>query len=174
MSIDDTVKTLSGPDYTSQDVFDLEREQLFHGGWFMAMRADTLAPGNRRVVDIAGESILIARDLNGEIHAHANVCRHRGARLCDSDSLSTQGSLMCPYHAWTYALDGTLIATPHLSNDEVDKSALSLWSIHTRMWQGFIYVCLAATPPDFEGWMQQHCSDILALERLVSVISRLQ
>ena len=157
--------TLTGADYCSPEIFEIEKQRLFHGGWFMAMRADTLAPGNRRVVDVAGESVLIARDLSGTIHAHANVCRHRGARLCDGDSPSTQGSLMCPYHAWTYALDGTLIATPHLGDDEIDKSALSLWSIHVEVWEGFVFVCLTSTPPPFDEWMIEHLADITALER---------
>ena len=159
------VPTLSGSDYTSADVFTRERERIFHGGWFMALRADTLEPGNRRVVDVAGESVLIARALDGTIYAHANVCRHRGARLCETDSTSRQGSIMCPYHAWTYALDGTLIATPHLSDDEVPKAELSLWSIHTHEWHGFVFVSLASTPPAFDTWMQTYCSELEALER---------
>ena len=157
--------TLTSGDYCSPEVFEAEKRQYFHGGWFMALRADTLRPGNRRVVEIAGESVLLARDLRNVIHAHANVCRHRGARLCEEDSSSTQGSLMCPYHAWTYALDGTLIATPHLDNDEVDKSQLSLWRIAVEVWQGFVFVCLSATPPDFAAWMALHCAELTALER---------
>jgi Rieske 2Fe-2S family protein len=82
-----------------------------------------LQPGNRTVVELAGESVLITRDLDGQLHALANVCRHRGARLCDQHSDSGQGSLMCPYHAWTYALDGRLIATPHLDDDDIDKAS---------------------------------------------------
>jgi Rieske 2Fe-2S family protein len=157
--------TLSSADYCSQEVFDLDRQRFFHGGWFLAARADTLQRGNRRVFDIAGESILIARDLDGALHAYANVCRHRGARLCESDSDSTQGSLMCPYHAWTYALDGRLIATPHLSDDDVDKSSLSLWSVALAEWEGFVFVSLAASPPDFDQWMQLHGAELLTLQR---------
>ena len=159
------VPTLAGTEYTSHEVFERERRHLFHGGWFLALRADTLARGNRRVIDVAGESILVARDLDGTLHAHANVCRHRGARLCEHDSDSTQGSLMCPYHAWTYALDGRLIATPHLDAEEVDKEALSLWSIAVTEWHGFVFVSLAADPVPFDEWMQRHGQELLALER---------
>ncbi len=158
-------RTLTSAEYCSPDVFERERHLIFHGGWFLALRADTLAAGNRRVIDVAGESILVARDLDGRIYAYANVCRHRGARLCENDSDTTQGSLMCPYHAWTYALDGRLIATPHLDASEVDKDALSLWSVAVAEWQGFVFVSLAKEPMPFDAWMQRHGQELLALER---------
>lgn len=157
--------TLSSADYCSDEIFDIDRRRLFHGGWFMAARADTLERGNRRVIDIAGESIILARDLDGAIHAFANVCRHRGARLCDPGDDSTQGSLMCPYHAWTYSLDGRLIATPHLSDDDVDKSSLPLWRVAVEVWEGFVFVCLAAEPPPFGQWMVHHGRELLTLQR---------
>src|SRR5690606_25044347 len=111
------------------------------------------------------ESVLITRDLQGELHAFANVCRHRGARLCDAHTDSGQGSLMCPYHAWTYALDGRLIATPHLDNDDIDKSSLPLWSHHVRDWNGFVFVSVAKDPPPFEDWLQVNGGELTALER---------
>jgi Rieske 2Fe-2S family protein len=157
--------TLTSPEYCSPEVYERERQVIFHGGWFMALRADTLAKGNRRVVDVAGESILVARDLDDRIHAYANVCRHRGARLCESDSDSTQGSLMCPYHAWTYALDGRLIATPHLDASDVDKDAMSLWSVAVHVWEGFVFVSLAKDAVPFADWMELHGQELLALER---------
>jgi glycine betaine catabolism A len=157
--------TLSSSDYCSDQIYEIERQRFFHGGWFLALRADTLTPGNRTVVDVAGESILVTRDLNGVIHGFANVCRHRGARLCDEHTDSSQGSLMCPYHAWTYALDGRLIATPHLGNDDVDKDALSLWGVATHEWQGFVFVCIAKEPPAFDDWIDQHGQELVELQR---------
>jgi glycine betaine catabolism A len=157
--------TLTSADYCSPEIFELDRRRFFHGGWFMAARADTLARGNRRVVDVAGQSIILARDLDAKLHAYSNVCRHRGARLCDPGDTSTQGSLMCPYHAWTYALDGQLIATPHLSDDDVDKATLSLWPVAVEVWCGFVFVSLASEPPPFDQWMQLHGSELLGLER---------
>jgi Rieske 2Fe-2S family protein len=157
--------TLTAHEYLSDEVWHAERERLFHGGWFLACLGHRLDRGNRTVVDIAGESVLITRDLDGVLHAFANVCRHRGARLCDAHSDSGQGSLMCPYHAWTYALSGQLIATPHLTDDDVDRSTLPLWAYHLREWQGLVFVSLAADPPDFDQWMRTHCSSLLELER---------
>jgi len=159
------VHTFTRFDYLSDEIWEVERERIFHRGWFLAARGDTLGPGNRTVVDVAGESVLITRNLDGSLHAFANVCRHRGARLCDAHSDSGQGSLMCPYHAWTYALDGRLIATPHLSDDDVDKSTLPLWKYHVRDWEGFVFVSLAAEPPDFDTWMQHNATELLALHR---------
>ena len=72
---------------------------------------------------------------------------------------------MCPYHAWTYALDGRLIATPHLGDDDVDKDALSLWSVATHEWQGFVFVCLAKQPPAFDEWITVHGQELVGLER---------
>ena len=157
--------TLSGPEYTDPAIFRLEQQRIFHAGWFLACRADTLAKGNRKVIDVAGESILVARDLDDTIHAYANVCRHRGARLCDRDSDSTQGSLMCPYHAWTYALDGRLISTPHLDDTQVDKAALSLWKVAVQVWEGFVFVCLADQPPAWEDWFSVHGAEVASLAR---------
>ena len=161
----DTTKTLSRHDYLSEEVYAIEQQRIFHAGWFLAVRGDTLRPGNRTVVEVAGESVLITRDRDGQLHAFANVCRHRGAKLCDGPSDSEQGSLMCPYHAWTYALDGRLIATPHLDDDEVDKSQYPLWSYHVAEWQGFVFVSVAKQPPAFDEWLQVHGSELLALER---------
>jgi glycine betaine catabolism A len=159
------IPTLTSADYCSEQVFADERRIIFHAGWFLALRADTLQRGNRRVIDVAGESILVARDLDDSIHAYANVCRHRGARLCESDSDSTQGSLMCPYHAWTYALDGRLISTPHLDADDVDKESMSLWAVAVNEWEGFVFVSLAKDPVPFDEWMQRHGQELTALQR---------
>lgn len=159
------VFTLTRDEYTGDATWHAERERIFHGGWVLAGAGQRLAPGNRTVVDIAGESVLITRDLQGGLHAFANVCRHRGSRLCEGTDDSTQGSLMCPYHAWTYALDGRLVATPHLDDTEVDKSTLPLWQYHLREWQGLVFVSLHADPPPFDEWLRRHAAEMLRLER---------
>ncbi|MFI0526674.1 MAG: aromatic ring-hydroxylating dioxygenase subunit alpha [Ilumatobacteraceae bacterium] len=161
----DDTRTLTRHDYLSDEVYEIERARIFHRGWMFAARGDRLQPGNRTVVELAGESVLLTRDLDGALHALANVCRHRGARLCDQHNDSGQGSLMCPYHAWTYALDGRLIATPHLDDTDVDKASLPLWAYHVREWHGFVFVSLAKEPPAFDEWLGTHCADLLALER---------
>jgi glycine betaine catabolism A len=159
------VFTLTRDDYLSDEVWAAERARIFHGGWMLAGAGQRLQRGNRTVIDLAGESVLLTRDLDGQLHAFANVCRHRGARLCEVHDTSTQGSLMCPYHAWTYALDGRLIATPHLDETDVEKATLPLWQYHLREWQGLIFVSLAPEPPPFEQWLQEHAPEMLKLER---------
>ena len=159
------VYTLTRDDYLSDAVWEAERARIFHGGWMLAGAGQKLQRGNRTVVDLAGESVLITRDLDGHLHAFANVCRHRGARLCDAHDASTQGSLMCPYHAWTYALDGRLIATPHLDETEVEKATLPLWQYHLREWHGLMFVSLSPDPPEFDGWLRLHAPEMLKFER---------
>ena len=164
--------TLTGDDYCSPAVFATERERIFHAGWFYACHVGSLPPGHRRVIDVAGESVILARDLDGTLHAHANVCRHRGARLCDpaGDGLASKGSIRCPYHAWTYGLDGTLRATPRV--DDFDGSQIQLWSYRAAARKGMVFVSLAHRPPDLGDWLLRHAPwlddfDTLDIERLV-------
>lgn len=159
------VFTLTRDDYLSDEVWAAERARIFHRGWMLAGAGQRLQRGNRTVVELAGESVLLTRDLEGRLHAFANVCRHRGARLCEAHDTSSQGSLMCPYHAWTYALDGRLIATPHLDETEVDKSTLPLWQYHLREWQGLVFVSLHPEPPEFDQWLRDHAPEMLKFER---------
>lgn len=158
-------RALAGQDYLSDASFDVDRRRIFHRTWMLVGRSERLAPGDRDVVELAGESVLLTRDRDGEIHAFANVCRHRGARLCESHTKSTQATLMCPYHQWTYALDGRLVATPRLDPDELDPAAHSLWSHHVREWEGFVFVCVADDAPPFEEWLAADAETFLELQR---------
>jgi Rieske 2Fe-2S family protein len=158
--------TLTGDDYRSEEVYALERERIFHRGWCYVGRADTLGRGGRLVVDIAGESVLVSRNLDGTLHAHANVCRHRGARLCDTSQREGGGSIMCPYHAWTYSLDGRLVATPRLGDDEVDRSALGLWPYAVDEWQGFVFVSLARQPVPLSEWLVEWSPELFDFAEL--------
>ena len=105
-------KTLTGRDYSAAEVFDLERERIFARSWFYAGRAEGLdEPGDFVAVDVAGESVIVLRTKAGDLRAFYNVCRHRGSRLCDAESGRMKGAIKCPYHAWSYSFDGTLIGT---------------------------------------------------------------
>ena len=111
-------KSLPSEYYLSEEIFGRERERIFSREWFCAGRADTLPPpGELRVLDLLGESILVARTREGKLVAHYNVCRHRGARLCTGDAATP--TIRCPYHAWTYGLDGKLLGAPFLNQDPV-------------------------------------------------------
>jgi len=123
MTSNQLIHTLTGREYSSDEVYQLERAQIFHQSWFYVCRDDRLEPGDRFVADVAGESVLLVKDREGDLHAHANVCRHRGARLCEENGPGSKAGITCPYHAWTYSLDGRLIGTPHLGANEVDRDS---------------------------------------------------
>ena len=159
--------TLTRDDYCSPAVFAAERERFFAGGWFYACHVDSLPARHRRVIDVAGESVIVTRDADGELHAHANVCRHRGSRLCDAadDGVASSGAIRCPYHAWTYSLDGALRATPRVE-DDIDRSTISLWGHQVAEWNGMIFVSLAASPPPLATWLDDHTPDLAGFAAL--------
>jgi len=117
----DPPATLPGRDYSSAEVFEIERDRLFQGSWFCVGRAEQ-APdvGSFVAVDVAGENVLIVRGADGTLRAFLNVCRHRGSQLCQGSG--TVSAIRCPYHAWSYGLDGRLLATAHADG------AIRLWA----------------------------------------------
>ncbi len=143
-------RTLPGRYYAAPDVFALEQERIFARHWICVGRDATLAaPGDYFLVDIAGESIIVLRDQSGERRAYYNVCRHRGTRLCEAKTGRLSETIQCPYHAWTYALDGRLLGAPHMHEVEgFDKKAYPLHSVALAEWEGFLFLNLdlAATP----------------------------
>ncbi len=144
--------TLSGTYYTDPAIFALEQAKIFEADWFCAVRsADLATPGAFQTVQIGRESVLVARGRDGKLNAFLNVCRHRGARICTDESGSVKRAFQCPYHAWTYGLDGKLIAAPNLTGmPDVDRTEFGLVKLHLREWQGYAWVCLADEPPSFE------------------------
>lgn len=157
------VATLPGRYYTDPDLFRAEQERIFERRWICAVRsADLDAPGVFRTVQIGRESVLITRSRTGALRAFLNVCRHRGAQLCTEAEGRVRRSLRCPYHAWTYDLDGQLIAAPQLVRmPDVDRSAYGLVAVALREWLGYAWVCLADEPPSFEASVRS-----AAVERL--------
>jgi glycine betaine catabolism A len=145
--------SLTRADYCDAEVFDLDRRSIIHGGWMYVCHLDGLPIGSRRVLDIAGESIVVTRSRDDRVHAFANTCRHRGAQLCDpSAAAPINGSIRCPYHSWTYGLDGSLLATPRV-DDALDTSTLGLWPHHADVWNGLVFVSLAERPSALDAWL---------------------
>ena len=149
--------TLSGDFYTSATIFAAEQDEIFEKLWFCAARSSDLAnPGQFKNVQIGRESVLVVRGKDGALRAFLNVCRHRGAALCTEPEGQVKRSLQCPYHAWTYALDGKLIAAPNLaslkepSGEGIDRYKYGLISVALTEWLGYAWVCLADEPPSFE------------------------
>jgi len=143
-------RTLPGRYYTAPEIFADEHERIFRRRWICVGRENALAaPGDYMLVEIAGESIIVLRDQSGERRAFYNVCRHRGTRLCEAERGRLSETIQCPYHAWTYALDGRLIGAPHMHEVEgFDKKAYPLHGVALAAWEGFLFVNLdpAAEP----------------------------
>ncbi|WP_263165145.1 aromatic ring-hydroxylating oxygenase subunit alpha [Streptomyces sp. SCSIO ZS0520] len=146
------IATLPGTYYTSPEVFAREQEHIFETSWFCAVRsADLTAPGAFRTVTIGRESVLVARGRDQGVRAFLNVCRHRGARLCTEESGTVRRAFQCPYHAWTYNLQGELIAAPNLTSmADVDRGDYGLSRVQVREWLGYVWVNLAERPGSFE------------------------
>ncbi len=134
--------------YYSEEQYQAEKEAIWFEQWVYIGRAETVAlPGQFRTVDIVGESILVTRNDAGELRAFYNVCSHRGSRLCEEPSGTTKEVFQCPYHAWCYNLNGDLVVTPRVGDDEVDRSVLGLKPVRVDEWQGFLFVNLTSGSP---------------------------
>ncbi|HZB51077.1 MAG TPA: dienelactone hydrolase family protein, partial [Mycobacteriales bacterium] len=110
------VPTLPGRSYTAEEVFATETERVFRGSWRCLDRTEAVAePGSYQVHQVADESVLLVRGKDGVLRAFLNFCRHRGARLCLEAAGRLGKSIRCPYHGWSYGLDGRLVAAPNLA-----------------------------------------------------------
>src|SRR2546421_10356558 len=107
--------TFPGRYYYDPAIFAQEQSKIFSRMWVYVGRADAISEaGAYQVVSLGGESIVVVRNKEGILQAFLNVCRHRGARLCNQESGKLKGSIQCRYHAWTYGLDGRLIGAPNV------------------------------------------------------------
>ena len=138
-------KTLAQQYFVSPEVFAEEQDRIFSKQWVLVGHQSAIAqPGNYFISEVANESLIVVRDKRGEIHGFYNVCRHRGSRLIESRNGQLSAAIQCPYHAWTYGLDGRLIGAPHM--DDVagfDKADYPLHRVNLGLWEGFIFVNLA-------------------------------
>jgi glycine betaine catabolism A len=128
--------------YWDASFFGREQERIFWNQWFYVGRAEQLeALGAYRVLDVAGESVVLIRAQDG-LYAHLNFCRHRGSRLLCGEGV-VRGSIRCPYHSWAYALDGHLIASPFVAQDAIPPEARRLHRVAVEQWAGFLFVHLS-------------------------------
>lgn len=143
--------TLPGRYYTSPEVYAEEQARIFGGRWVCVGRSEELsAPGQYMLVELAGESLILVRDGAHTLRAHYNVCRHRGTRICEAPRGRFGETMQCPYHAWTYALDGRLVAARHMQDAPgFDRADWPLRGAAAAEWEGFVFVNLAAEPEPF-------------------------
>jgi len=138
-STDDVVKprdampqgalTLPAEYYVDVNYFKREMDALFGRMWICAGRTEQVErSGQFFVREVVGESLIVTRSPSAEVRAFYNVCRHRGTKLCPEMTGVFAGSIQCPYHAWTYDLDGRLIGAPHM--DEVPHFRKEEYPLH--------------------------------------------
>ncbi|MCJ0895345.1 aromatic ring-hydroxylating dioxygenase subunit alpha [Rhodococcus sp. ARC_M5] len=157
------ISTLPGRYYTDPAIFELEQEKIFEELWICAVRAADLdKPGAFRTVQIGRESVIVTRTRTGAIKAYLNVCAHRGARICMEDKGEVKRSFQCPYHAWTYDLDGKLIAAPNLTKmPDIDRVRYGLSPVAVEEWLGYVWVNLSDNPASFDTTVVQDIRDRL-------------
>jgi Rieske 2Fe-2S family protein len=135
--------------YTDPEVFAFDLEAIYAATWLLiGFEPEISTPGATLALTIGRSPIVIVRGHDGALRGFFNSCRHRGSQICQ-DGRATQSWLICPYHQWTYGLDGTLANAPRMP-DGFDRTQHSLRPIHVETVAGAIYVCLAADPPEFD------------------------
>ena len=145
--------TLPREYFTSPAILTEEVDRIFTRQWLCVDREERVAGrGDYFLLEAAGESIIILRDQQGTVRAFYNVCRHRGSRLCEEHRGSLSETIQCPYHAWTYGLDGRLIGAPATNDLEgFRKQDWPLRPVSVALWEGFIFINLAEDPISFEN-----------------------
>jgi Rieske 2Fe-2S family protein len=134
--------------YSDPDIYERDIERIFLKSWLYAGHQSEIPnPGDWFLYELSGESVIIARGLDGEIRAMLNVCRHRGSRIC-LEQKGCAKRLICRYHGWTYNLDGQLVGASRMG-DDFDKSGITLKRVHVELLDGMIFVNFAENPAAF-------------------------
>jgi len=137
--------------YVSPRVFAFEQERFFAGSWTCVGReSDLEGSGAQRAVRVGGAGALLARGVDGRVRAFANTCRHRGHELLGVGEQTTRRTVQCPYHAWTYDLDGTLRAAPGFrDHQQFQPAEHGLVELPLESWHGFLFVNGSGDAPPF-------------------------
>jgi Rieske 2Fe-2S family protein len=155
---------LPGAFYTNAALFDAEQARIFRSHWFFAGHSIELpGAGDYLTLSVGGVPVVVLRDAEGVLHAYRNICRHRGSLIC-TEERGNAPRLVCPYHAWSYALDGQLIGAP-MMGAEFDKAAYRLRPAAVTEFAGLVFVNLAADPEPADA-LRDHLSPILAPQGL--------
>ena len=139
--------------YGSLSVLEAEIETIFRRTWLGIGRADCVnAPGAYATLEIASASIILLRDTQQALRAFANTCRHRGARLLEGEGVCR--AISCPFHRWTYQLDGSLAGTPHMeATKDFEKTDYGLITFLVAERAGFAFIFLDSTPSDLDAYL---------------------
>jgi Rieske 2Fe-2S family protein len=148
-------ETLPQRYFVSEEIFAEELQKVFATNWVLVGHQSQLAaPGDYFLAEVDGESLIVTKDQRSTIRAFYNVCRHRGARLCEEQS-GHAATIQCPYHAWTYALDGRLLGAPHMDETPgFNKTEYPLKPARLGLWEGFIFLNLSDASVSLEKWFE--------------------
>lgn len=151
---------LPGLAYTSRDFFELEQKRLFPRTWMcIGFTADVPNPGDATPITAAGLPLLVVRGRDNEIRVFHNVCRHRATMVVTAPETGLR-RLSCPYHAWTYALDGKLEAIPYFDGTKqgtrcnLDRSQLGLIPVRSATWHHWIFVNIHENAPPLSEYIR--------------------
>lgn len=148
--------------YHDRDFFEAERQHLFARTWHLVCHVNDLPKaGDYYTLDMLGEKFVSLRGADGKVRSFHNVCRHRASRLADGDSGNCGHRLVCPYHAWSYDLDGSLKSIPPWQSfEDLDKSRHGLVPLEQEIWRGFVFVRMESALPSVAEMMSPYESEI--------------
>ena len=152
--------------YVDPDVFEFDLAMIYGQNWMLVgFEVELPEPGSYLALPIGRSPVVILRGEDGELRGFYNTCRHRGAEICEAGR-GQRSWLICPYHQWSYGLDGRLANAPRMQAD-FDHAQHNLRPIHVETIEGSIYVCLAEQPPAFEAF-RDHVGPLLAPHNLLN------
>ncbi len=151
----ETANGLPNAHYTSEKMYEAEREPLWFKTWAgICVEAELAEPGDARPVDFLGVPLFAMRGKDGVVRVFQNVCRHRGMILV-TEPRRIEGAIRCPYHSWCYSHEGKLVATPHVggpgqnAHPGIDKEKLGLLEVRIHVWMGVVFINLSGDAPPF-------------------------
>jgi Rieske 2Fe-2S family protein len=135
-------------EYIAPEHFALELERFWRRGWLFVCHESEIAARGRYVRhELGDDSLIVVRGETGEVHALHNVCRHRGSRIVGDGRGECRGRLVCPFHGWSYDLDGTVRTTPKM-HDGFDRTGWDLKRARVEVWNGMVFVSLSQEAPE--------------------------
>nr|WP_230975744.1 aromatic ring-hydroxylating dioxygenase subunit alpha [Acetobacter garciniae] len=155
--------------YTDPAIFEAEKTHIHLKTWFFAGRVDEIpAAGDYKSIETVGGPVLLVRDEKGVPRAFANVCRHRSSTLLDGCGHAR--SILCPYHAWSYRLDGALMGAPGMNDaPNFEKSKFGLTPIRLEVWDGAIFLNYDTAAPDLRSYLG-NMPDLLGSHRMGDMV----
>ncbi len=153
-------------EYTTAEAFAKEMSDIYEKRWCYVGRADQLTHiGDRLVANVGNESVIAVRNREGALRAYFNVCQHRGSQLCDASGSGHGAAITCPYHAWSYSLDGKLVGAIHHDKESFDRDVISLSPVKIDEWQGLLFVNLDSNAEPLIDWFESLYSKPRDLEQ---------